>query len=54
MPIRFIFLYYIDDILRKVEGDSKKTVAGSQLIALHFTVYINDNERAGVFFEFTD
>ena len=52
MPIRFIFLHYIDDILRKVEGDSMKTVADCQLITLHFTVYIRDTEHipeAGVF-----
>ena len=52
MPIRFIFLHYIDDIHRKVEGDSIKTVEGCQLITVHFTVYIRDTEHipeAGVF-----
>ena len=35
-------------------GDFKKIVAGSQIITPHFTVYIRDTERAGVFFEFTN
>ena len=52
MPIRFILLHYIDDILRKVEGDPIKIAAGCQLILLQFTVYIRDTEHipeAGVF-----
>ena len=28
-----------------MEGDTKKTVAGSQLITLHFTVHIIDTEK---------
>ena len=31
MPIRFIFLCYIDDILRTVEGDSKKVLRVANL-----------------------
>ena len=52
MPNRFIFLRYIDDILRTVEGDSKKSVAGCQFFTLLFTVYIRDTEhiaKAGFF-----
>ena len=40
MPIRFIFLRYIDDILRTVEGDYRKVLRAARLIhcILQFTL----------------